>query len=208
MERNANYALVGLISTLLLIGLLVFLVWLSGPALSRDYDRYDIVFQGPVRGLSKGAEVLFNGIKVGEVTDLSLDKANPQLVVARAKVTSDVPIRADSYATLEPQGITGVNYIQITPGSADKPLLKKMPHSGKYPILHSKSSAFSDLLSNSGTVLASTVEALNRVNRVLSDDNIKQFSGTLDDIHAITTEARTRKQLFADADTALKKIDD
>jgi phospholipid/cholesterol/gamma-HCH transport system substrate-binding protein len=57
-------------------------------------------------------------------------------------------------------------------------------------------------------VLASTVEALNRVNRVLSDDNIKQFSGTLDDIHAITTEARTRKQLFADADTALKKIDD
>jgi phospholipid/cholesterol/gamma-HCH transport system substrate-binding protein len=42
---------------------------------------------------------------------------------------------------------------------------------------------------------------------VLSDDNIKEFTGTLDDVHAITTELRQRKQLFADADTALKRID-
>ena len=208
MERNANYALVGFASLMLFVGLVIFVVWLAKVQFSREYDTYDIVFDGPVNGLSQGGEVHFNGIKVGDVTTIALDKVDPKKVVARVKVTSDVPIRADSYATLEPQGITGVNYIQITPGSADKPLLKKMPHSGKYPILHSKSSAFSDLLSNSGTVLASTVEALNRVNRVLSDDNIKQFSGTLDDIHAITTEARTRKQLFADADTALKKIDD
>ena len=74
-------------------------------------------------------------------------------------------------------------------------------------MLHSKSSAISDLLAGSGTVLARTVEALNRVNRVLSDDNIQAFTGTLSDIHAITTEARQRKQLFADADTALTKID-
>jgi phospholipid/cholesterol/gamma-HCH transport system substrate-binding protein len=208
MERNANYALVGFASLMLFVGLVIFVVWLAKVQFSREYDTYDIVFDGPVNGLSQGGEVHFNGIKVGDVTTIALDKVDPKKVVARVKVTSDVPIRADSYATLEPQGITGVNYIQITPGSADKPLLKNMPKTGKYPVLHSKSSAFSDLLSNSGTVLASTVEALNRVNRVLSDDNIKQFSGTLDDIHAITTEARTRKQLFADADTALKKIDD
>jgi phospholipid/cholesterol/gamma-HCH transport system substrate-binding protein len=208
MERNANYALVGFASLMLFVGMIIFVVWLAKVQFSREYDTYDILFDGPVNGLSQGGEVHFNGIKVGDVTTIALDKNDPKKVVARVKVTSDVPIRADSYASLEPQGITGVNFIQITPGSADKPLLKTMPHTGKYPILHSKSSAFSDLLSNSGTVLASTVEALNRVNRVLSDDNIKQFSGTLDDIHSITTEMRARKQLFADADTALKKIDD
>ena len=207
MERNANYALVGFASLMLFVGMVIFVVWLARVSFSQQYDTYDVVFQGPVDGLSKGGEVHFNGIKVGDVTQIALDKDDPKKVVARVKVTSDVPIRADSYATLEPQGITGVNYIQIAPGSADKPLLKNMPHKGKYPVLHSKSSAISDLLAGSGTVLARTVEALNRVNRVLSDDNIQQFTGTLSDIHAITTEARQRKQLFADADTALTKID-
>ena len=91
---------------------------------NQDYDVYDIVFKGPVRGLSQGGEVHFNGIKVGEVTKISLDKVDPTQVIARARVTSDVPIRVDSYATLEPQGITGVNYVQITAGTPAKPLLK------------------------------------------------------------------------------------
>jgi len=207
MERNANYALVGLISTLLLIGLLVFLVWLSGPALSRDYDRYDIVFQGPVRGLSKGAEVLFNGIKVGEVTDLSLDKANPQLVVARAKVTSDVPIRADSYATLEPQGITGVNYIQITAGTGSKPLLRDTVPPGTVPILKTKRDALSDLLAGGGFVIQKSVEVLNRVNRVLSDENIKTLSATFSDVQAVTAELRERKSIIADAQKTIQGAD-
>ena len=54
MERNANYFLVGLISAVLLTGLLVFVVLLAGRKFSRDYDVYDIVFQGPVRGLAQG----------------------------------------------------------------------------------------------------------------------------------------------------------
>ena len=104
MERNANYALVGLISTILLMGLLVFIVWLAGSGLARQYDLYDIVFQGPVRGLSQGAEVHFNGIKVGEVSKITLDPKDTRLVIARAQVTSDVPIRVDSYATLAAPG--------------------------------------------------------------------------------------------------------
>ena len=75
------------------------------------------------------------------------------------------------------------------------------------PILQSKSSALSDLLEGSGTVLAATVDALNRVNRVLSDDNIKTLTASIHDIQAVTAEARKRKQLLADADETLKSID-
>jgi ABC-type transporter Mla subunit MlaD len=46
-------------------------------------------------------------------------------------VTSDVPIKVDSYATLEPQGITGVNYVQITAGSPNKELLKDTVKTGR-----------------------------------------------------------------------------
>ena len=207
MERNANYALVGLASTILLIALIIFIVWLARLRFNQEYDQYDIVFQGPVRGLSVGGEVHFNGIKVGEVTSITLDRKNPQLVIARAKVTSDVPIRSDSYATLEPQGITGVNYVQITAGTTGKKLLKDTVPKGEIPRLRSEHDTLSDLLAGGGNVLAKAVEALNRVNRVLSDENIQRFSATMSDVQAVTAELRERKAIIADAQKALQSAD-
>ena len=208
MERNANYALVGLASTLLLVALAVFAVVLAGRKFRSDYDVYDIVFQGPVRGLSQGAEVHFNGIKVGDVSRIALDPKNSQLVVARARVTTDVPIRADSYATLEPLGITGVNYIQITAGTASKPLLKDATPEGQVPRLGSRRDTLSDLLAGGGTIVQRAVEALDRVNRVFSDDNIRTLSATMSDIHAVTTELRDRKSIIEDAQKTLQDADD
>ena len=207
MERNANYALVGLISTILLIGLVVFLVWLAGSGLNRDYDLYDIVFQGPVRGLSQGAEVHFNGIKVGEVSKISLDPKDSRLVIARAKVTSDVPIRVDSYATLEPLGITGVNYVQITAGTGSKPLLKNTVPNGHVPKMRSERDALSDLLAGGGYIVQRTVEALDRVNRIFSDENIKTLSATLSDVQSVTAELRDRKSIIDDAQKTLQNTD-
>jgi len=204
MERNANYALVGLVSAILTIGLAVFVVWLAGSGLNQSYDLYDIVFQGPVRGLAQGGEVHFNGIKVGEVSKISLDPRDPRYVIARAKVTSDVPIRQDSYATLEPQGITGVNYVQITAGTASKPLLKDTVPAGQVPRMKSQKDALSDLLAGGGFVVQRTVEVLDRVNRVFSDENIKTLSATMSDVQAVTAELRERKAVIADAQKTLQ----
>ncbi|MEP6968161.1 MAG: MlaD family protein [Pseudomonadota bacterium] len=204
MERNANYALVGLASAILSIGLVVFAVWLAGSGLTHAYDLYDIVFQGPVRGLSQGAEVHFNGIKVGDVSRISLDTRDPRLVIVRARVTSDVPIRKDSYASLEPQGITGVNYVQITAGTATLPLLKSTVPSGVVPKMKSKRDALSDLLAGGGFIIQRTVEVLDRVNRVFSDENIKTLSATVSDIQATTAELRERKSIIADAQKTLQ----
>ncbi|OYW91193.1 MAG: ABC transporter substrate-binding protein, partial [Caulobacterales bacterium 32-67-6] len=160
MEKNANYALVGLSTLILFVGLVIFSIWLARVAFARDYDVYDILFQGPVRGLTQGGEVHFNGIKVGEVTDISLDRTNPSRVISRVRVNSDVPIRVDSYATLEPQGITGLNYVQITAGTSTRPLLKEAAPEGKIPVIQSQRSTLADLLEGGGTVLSRTVEAL------------------------------------------------
>jgi phospholipid/cholesterol/gamma-HCH transport system substrate-binding protein len=207
MEKNANYALVGASSLILFVGLAVFVVWLARLQFNRDYDLYDILFQGPVRGLSQGGEVHFNGIKVGEVTKIALDRTNPTRVVARVRVTSDVPIRVDSFATLEPQGITGVNYVQITAGTPSKPLLKDTVPHNEIPVIRSQRSTLSDLLEGGGTVLTRTIEALDRVNRVLSDQNIKTFSATLADTRAVTAELRERKAIIADTQKAVQDID-
>jgi len=215
MERNANYALVGFASLVLFIGLVAFVLWLAQVRFARDYDLYDIVFDGPVRGLNQGGEVHFNGIKVGDVTKIALDRTNPSRVIARARVTSDVPIRVDSFGTLEPQGITGVNYIQITAGTPSKPLLKVAEKarceakgiSPCIPILKTQRSTLADLLEGGGTVLTRTIEALDRVNRVLSDQNIKTFGAALSDAQAVTAEFRERKAVIADAQKLIQDLD-
>lgn len=207
MERNANYALVGIASMVLFVGLVVFVFWLARLQFNQDYDVYDVLFVGPVNGLSEGGEVHFNGIKVGEVTKISLDARDPNRVIARTRVTSDVPIRENSVATLEPQGITGINFIQITAGTSSKRLLKTTVAAGEIPVIHTQRSTFSDLLQGGGTVLSRTIEALDRVNKVLSDENVKTFSAALSDVQAITAEARERKAIIADAQKALQSID-
>jgi phospholipid/cholesterol/gamma-HCH transport system substrate-binding protein len=209
MERNANYALVGLISTILLIAMIIFIFWLTNFALSAKFDKYNIVFHGPISGLSKGGEVTFNGIKVGEVSDIKLDPKDPNLVNATARIQSDTPVREDSYATLEPQGITGVNYVQITAGTASKPLLKTEPlQPGQdLPTIYAQGNSISSLLSGGGAMLQKAQEALSRVNRVLSDDNIQHFNAIMSDFQAVTAELRERKAIIADADHALVTAD-
>lgn len=56
-------------------------------------------------------------------------------------------------------------------------------------------------------MLTRTVEALDRVNRVLSDENIKTVSAAIADTQAVTAELRERKALIADAQKALQNID-
>ncbi|HXQ17469.1 MAG TPA: MlaD family protein [Caulobacteraceae bacterium] len=207
MERTANYALVGLIFTILMIAMFVFVFWLANIAFAQRYDNYDVVFHGSVTGLTRGGDVQFNGIKVGEVSDIKLDASDPNIVHATAKVRSDTPVRVDSQATLEPQGITGVNYIQLTAGTPSKQLLKDATPNGQPLVIQAAPGAISSLLTGGGTMMQKAVETLNRINQVLSDQNIQKFNGIMSDVQAVTAELRERKAIIADADKALQDAD-
>jgi phospholipid/cholesterol/gamma-HCH transport system substrate-binding protein len=207
MERDANYALVGVVSLAIFVALVAFVVWLSSFSFNRQYDQYDIVFIGPVRGLSEGGEVHFNGIKVGEVTDISLDPKDPNRVIARARLREGVPVRVDSFATLEPQGITGVNYVQITAGTPSKALLKSTVPEGQIPVIRSQKSALSDLLEGGGTVLQRTVQALDQVNKLLTDENVRSLSATMHNVEGITADLKARKQMLDDLNRTINDLD-
>lgn len=203
MERDAHYAAVGMATVAIVAALAVFVIWLARFQFAEEYDLYDIVFYGPVRGLQEGGEVHFNGIRVGEVTDLNLDSEQPDQVIARVRLEGDTPIRVSSRAQLEPQGITGLNYIQITAGDAESALLKAQYDDNVVPVIQSQPSPIAELLQGGGTVLAEAVDALNRINRVLSDDNIRSFSTSLNNIEQVTTELEARRGMLRELEEAL-----
>jgi phospholipid/cholesterol/gamma-HCH transport system substrate-binding protein len=208
MERDAHYAAVGIATVALVAALVVFTIWLARLQFNNDYDIYDIVFAGPVNGLSEGGEVHFNGIRVGEVTDLNLDPKKGDQVIARVRLDGTTPVRVTSRAQLEPQGITGLNFVQITAGTEGSALLKDQYPENVVPVIQSQPSPIAELLSGSGTVLAQTVDALNRINRVMSDDNIRSFSTTLKNVETLSNELEARKGMFAQLEQALTKANE
>lgn len=205
MERDAHYAAVGIATIALLAALAVFSIWLARLQFNSDYDVYDIVFYGPVRGLSEGGEVHFNGIRVGEVTDLNLDPDKGDQVIARIRIDATTPVRVTSRAQMEPQGITGLNYIQITAGDPQSAILKTQYRDNVVPVIQSQPSPIAELLSGSGTVLAQTVDALNRINRVLSDDNVRSFSTSLRNFESLSTELEARKGMLQQLEQTLTR---
>jgi phospholipid/cholesterol/gamma-HCH transport system substrate-binding protein len=127
METRAHHFLIGAFAigiTLLTIG---FLFWVGRFEFDRQYQIYDLKFEGSVSGLSKAGDVLYNGIKVGEVIMIEIDEDNPKNVLVRIQVGRATPVKEDSYARLETQGLTGVAAIQR--GSAIRSSRRRHPSS-------------------------------------------------------------------------------
>lgn len=206
MERHAHFALVGAASLAIIIAAFVFVVWLGNAQFNRQYDEYRIIFTGPVRGLSEGGEVQFNGIKVGQITRIALDQDNPNRVITDVQLNAHTPVRVDSTATTETQGISGVNIVQISAGTPSLALLKKASHD-RHPIIASKPNALSTILQNGGQMVQNATEALDRVNRLLSDRNLADMSATMRNVRMTTDEVAKNRQMLDSAASALARLD-
>lgn len=205
MEWQANYALVGMLTTLLVIGGLVMAVWLGNVQVGRE-DEYRIIFPGPLRGVAKGAEVQFNGIKVGEVSRVRLLPEDTSKIMVDIKVDRATPVRVDSDASTAMQGISGVNAILISAGNPKRPLLRDST-SETPPIIRAKPNALASLLQNGGEVVSNAGEVLERLNRLLSDRNVANLSATMTDLRAVSGELAANRAMFSDAASAAAKLD-
>ena len=206
MERDANYGLIGGLTLALLAAAFGFILWLGQSQFARNFDEYRIIFDGPVRGLSEGGEVQFNGIPVGEITRISLDPRNPNRVLAGVRLREDTPVRVDSTAATESQGITGGSYIQISAGTPSKPLLKEVSKE-TLPVIKAEKSSLQSLMDGGGALLADASQALERVNRTLSDENIENVSAAIADVRATTAELRSSRGMFSKAEQAFARLD-
>ena len=88
METRAPYALIGLFVLAAIAAVFGFVYWLHNSAGFSERMVYRVRFENTVSGLLTGAAVLFNGIRVGEVTGLQLDPNDPRLVTATIAVAA------------------------------------------------------------------------------------------------------------------------
>jgi phospholipid/cholesterol/gamma-HCH transport system substrate-binding protein len=185
METKANYVAVGAFVLTCMIGVVVALLWLAGIQYSQEYEYFQTSFKGPVTGLGTGTTVRYNGIDVGRVTDLRFDPNDPQKVIAMLQVKPDLHIRQNSEASIESQGLTGGSYVEISGGTKDSAELTATTR-GQVPTIKSSPSTLQQLEQSAPELVDKLNRTADKLNTLLSPENMKNFSGILAHLNGTT----------------------
>ena len=185
MERDAKYLAVGTFILIALSMAVLFIVWYTDARDGRDYNLYEIYFAGSVSGLDRGSPVRYLGVDVGRVRRLGIDRDDASRVVVVVEVDSTAPISSATRASLGIQGVTGLLYVNLKeqPGTSREVALR----SGKqYPIIESVASDFDVFLASLPELMGRATSILERLGRVLSDENLEGLAQTIESVRTAT----------------------
>ncbi len=191
METKANYVAVGIFTLVLLAAAFIFVYWTAKP------DRYGVTapievhIAGSAAGLDRGSAVLFNGVKVGQVTLVRINPANPSIAIAEAIIDSRTPVTASTTADIVIAGLSFAANIDLKGGNAaEQNLLVAAAESGETVIIRANPSSVTNLMdtaqklmTRADRVVASLEEAIGEIRPPLKEtiDNANTFSKALAD---------------------------
>ena len=215
METRANYVLIGVFTLLGLLGTFAFLLWLAKINIERQYAYYYILFDD-VSGLTEAGAVRFNGLPVGQVVLLELDEEDSSKVRVRIEVDAGTPVKTDTVATLNSQGVTGVSFVGLTGGSKDAPLLDQDG------VITSKRSALQSVFEGAPKLLDNAIDLLDDINDVFNDENrnaigdilsnlssaSESVDSVLEDFKGLSSELGTAAQEVAGFTSRLEALSD
>jgi phospholipid/cholesterol/gamma-HCH transport system substrate-binding protein len=182
MEYKSSEIKAGLFILVSLVLLFAFLLTIMGINRWGDKDIYRAHFEY-IGGIEKGSLVRFGGLEVGRVEKVEftgLDSAEIALVL---EIEENTPVRKNSRAFLTTLGIMGAYYVEITPGSADAPLLP--PGS----VLETKDvPGFVQLTEPANQAMQQATDLIKSLNDVLNKENRQQIASMLKGMNQLVTQ--------------------
>lgn len=200
METNARHVLIGAFTVLGFVAMAAFILWFGAAQSQRQFARYDLLLDS-VSGISRGTEVRFAGLAVGQVQSIALDRSGSGKVRVKLELDSATPVRTGSLATLEAQGVTGTANVSISAGTPDQPLLADTVEG--VPVIPAGRSTLQALTENAPALLDQAVAAMEQVNEILSAENRARMTSILANVDQAS--ARLDRTL-ANADTAMAQV--
>ena len=202
METRSNYVFVGAVTVALLIGTLLFIVWLAGLS-NKTTKCYDIYFAQGVGGLNKGSNVSFSGVPVGQVQKISLLPNRPEFVWVRIEVDDQTPVLQGTSAQIHGVGFTGVSEIQLAGAERGRAAIDQMGPQG-CPVIPATSGGISALLNSAPELIDRIQRLTERLTELLSDKNQNSISDILENIDETTKGLRQRAPEMGDTLAELK----
>ncbi len=197
METRSNYVMVGAVTAALLVGVLLFIVWLAGLS-NKQTKCFDIYFAQGVGGLNKGSNVTFSGVPVGAIQQISLLPSRPEFVWVRIEVDEQTPVLQGTSAQIKGVGFTGVSEIQLDGAVKGAPPITQIGPQG-CPVLPATSSGLGALLNSAPELIERIQRLTERLTELLSDKNQNAISDILENVDRTTKVLADRAPDLADA---------
>lgn len=196
MTRARDLMLVGLFvlgAGTVLIGALL---WLAGANVFRPVDRYEIVFDRSVSGLTPGASVEYQGVIIGRVQDIRLTEEIPPRVSVTIDIEPGTAIQRDTTAELLGSIVTGIKWIALKGGSeAAGPLEAGGTIPGDVTSLEELSNQAAEI----GRRVLNVLEDLD--DEVFTAENNARIAQFVTDVSMIANDLRTTIAPFSEART-------
>ncbi len=199
MERKSPYVLIGAAMIAFIVAVAGFVVWKLRAGDRTSYAYYDILFSGDVQGLTNDSPVFYRGLRVGRVQNIQLtSRVDTRRATGRERLTEkievtvavewNIDIRERSYAVFEKPFIAGSPFIQIV-GRLDVDQIKpkKKLDEKPYPEIREGASFLQATSTSAQELLSKASVTVDRLNELLSPDNIGAFSDTLRNLSTATT---------------------
>jgi phospholipid/cholesterol/gamma-HCH transport system substrate-binding protein len=192
MQRQINYALVGLFVILLGAAWLAISLWLALGDFSVQYKTYRVYLDESVSGLYIDAPVKYRGVEIGKVSEIRLNPAVTGQVQLTLDIDASAPIKEDTIAVLTVQGLTGIAFVDLSGGSLESPPLQA--GAGEpFPVIRTGPSFFARL-DTSGTELITNLNVLaHGLANVVDADGAQALREILDNIRQVTAVLASRQ---------------
>ena len=192
MEEKVNFAVVGVFVMVLTAALIGGVLWLSSSKSYRaSYDTYQTYMHDSVAGLNLNAPVRYRGVEVGRVRNITLAPGNVEQVQLTLAIEHGTPVKVDTVAILQVQGLTGIAYVELTGGSRNSQPLQAQGKES-YPVIRSGPSLMTRLDSAVTTLLVNLNHTSENLNAMLDEDNRRAFRSTLADLAVLSRTLATR----------------
>ncbi|EAI9907383.1 MCE family protein [Campylobacter upsaliensis] len=199
MENKASYFWVGIFIFGVFFASLIFMLWLGGYSEEESFEYYEIHTQESVAGLGLKAPVRLLGVEVGSVENISIYTKQNLGVNILIKVKKETPIKEDTFATLQLQGITGLKFIQLQGGSVNS---KKLTSDDGYPVIAFRESFLATIDRQGERIFSLIKTADDKSKRLLSDENLQNIEMLLKNL------AQLSKNLNANSKALSKNLNE
>ncbi len=185
-----------LVSATVLVSTLVIM---AGFSLTKSKEKFKVYFNESVSGLEIGAQVKYNGVRVGQVSEIAIAAKNVNKVMVTLELDVGIPVKTDSKAVLTGMGITGLKFVEISGGTDQA---EQVPPGGTIQAGRS----FMGIIGGKAEDITVKMElALNKINAVMSDQNISNIEDIIANVKNISV---TVDKLASESTNKFSKIMD
>jgi phospholipid/cholesterol/gamma-HCH transport system substrate-binding protein len=194
MNNRVNFTLIGVLVSIVSLLFFVGVYWIVKPSSEEQVTLYGLLVTESITGINVGTSVKYQGLEVGRVKSFTINPSNPREIMMTLEIRRDVPIRDGVMASIKPQGITGLSFIDIQVQSRARPL-KKIYFLGRdYTVIPFKPSLLGSLSNSAEEITQTLKDILNKINKTL-DVNGKNSETIVDEVADLS---RQLNKLFSD----------